>query len=137
MNKKEDNKVNIERKKCAECGKILVGRSDKKFCDDYCRNSYNNRVKRSDEKYIQEVNRILRRNRRILKHLCPQGKAVVRKEILDQLGYNYSHFSGIYSTKRGTYYFCYDYGMSPLHEKNIPKALIIQKQDYVPALSLW
>ena len=127
----------MEKEKCAECNKGLVGRSDKKFCDAYCRNSYNNKVKRADEKYIQEVNRIIRRNRRILRHLCPQGKAMVRKEILDQLGYNYSHFSGIYRTKLGTYYFCYDYGMSPLHEKTIPKARIIQKQDYVPSLSLW
>ena len=124
-------------RKCAECDRVLVGRSDKKFCDAYCRNSYNNRIKRSDEKFIQKVNRIIRRNRRILKHLCPQGKAMVRKEILDQLGYNYDHFSGIYKSRLGTYYFCYDYGMSPTFEKNIPKARIIQRQDYVPSLSPW
>jgi hypothetical protein len=127
----------MEKKNCAECGKTLVGRSDKKFCDAYCRNSYNNKVKREDEKYIQEVNRIIRRNRRILKHLCPEGKSVVRKEILDQLGYKYNHFSGIYRTKLGTYYFCYDYGMSPFKENSVERARIVKKQNYVPSLSLW
>ena len=29
-------------KKCLSCGKLLKGRVDKKFCDDYCRNNYNN-----------------------------------------------------------------------------------------------
>ncbi len=127
----------MEDRKCAECGTTLVGRSDKKFCDAYCRNSYNNKVKRADEKFIMDVNRILRRNRRILKHLCPQGKAVVRKDILDQLGYNYDHFSGIYRTKLGTYYFCYDFGMSPFIENSIKRARIVMKQNYVPSLDLW
>lgn len=30
---------------CLDCGKALVGRADKKFCDDSCRNNYNNRIK--------------------------------------------------------------------------------------------
>lgn len=30
---------------CLNCDKTLKGRTDKKFCDDYCRNSYNNQLK--------------------------------------------------------------------------------------------
>lgn len=26
---------------CAQCGQKLLGRTDKRFCGDYCRNSYN------------------------------------------------------------------------------------------------
>ncbi|MBC7863150.1 MAG: DUF2116 family Zn-ribbon domain-containing protein, partial [Bacteroidia bacterium] len=30
-------------KKCPECGESYLGRVDKKFCSDQCRNTYNNR----------------------------------------------------------------------------------------------
>ena len=64
---------------CKQCGKNITGRLDKKFCDDYCRNTYNNQNKRDDELLIQGINRIIRKNRRILKTLCPVGKAAVRR----------------------------------------------------------
>lgn len=122
---------------CKNCGKPLIGRSDKKFCDSYCRNSYNNKHKRDDEKYIQQTNKQIRRNRRILKTLCPQGKAVVRKELLDKLGYNYGVFSGIYKTNNSTYYLCYDYGFTTSLERGIPKVVIIQRQEYMKAYNPW
>ena len=31
-------------KQCLECGDKIVGRIDKKFCSDGCRNAYNNKV---------------------------------------------------------------------------------------------
>ena len=122
---------------CLACGNPLVGRSDKKFCDSYCRNSYNNQHKKEDEKYIQQVNRIIRRNRRILKTLCPQGKAIVRKELLDKLGYRYGVFSGLYRYNGTTYYLCYDYGFAVSYEKTVPKAIIIQQQDYMKDFDPW
>lgn len=131
-----DSNQSIQRTSCQQCGQPLSGRIDKKFCDDYCRNAYNNNHKRADEKYIQEVNRIIRRNRRILKSLCPVGKAVVRKEVLDSLGYNYQYFSNVYRTGKSIYYICYDYAFLPTKEvvrdsgRPVAKALIVQKQEY-------
>jgi predicted nucleic acid-binding Zn ribbon protein len=122
---------------CLACGKPLHGRSDKKFCDSYCRNGYNNQHKREDEKYIQQVNSVIRRNRRILKTLCPQGKAIVRKELLDSLGYRYGVFSGIYRSAGTTYYLCYDYGFAVSYDRNIPKAVIIQQQEYMKDFDPW
>ena len=122
---------------CLACGKGVVGRSDKKFCDSYCRNSYNNQHKRDDEKYLQQINRIIRWNRRILKTLCPQGKAIVRKELLDQLGYRYGVFSGIYRNSSTTYYLCYDYGFAVSYDKNVAKAIIIQQQSYMKDFNPW
>lgn len=118
---------------CLQCGKKITGRLDKKYCDDYCRNVFNNQTKRADEKQIQKVNSIIRKNRRILKTLCPIGKATVRKEVLDAMGYDYRHFSGVYRSPapaHQAYFICYDYAFSPIHQKNIEKALIVQKQDY-------
>ncbi len=30
---------------CQQCGKPVKGRIDKRFCDDFCRNAYNNNLK--------------------------------------------------------------------------------------------
>lgn len=131
-----------EQRKCVQCGKRLSGRSDKRFCDDYCRNSYNNQNKRDDQRYILEVNSIIRRNRRILKSLCPVGKATVRKDVLDTMRYDFRYFSSIYkSSSKQVYFICYDYAFSPIKEtkpngKVVNKALIVQKQDYFDQLSL-
>lgn len=128
---------------CLQCDKPITGRIDKKFCDDQCRNSYNNQNKRADEKLIQEVNRLIRRNRRILKSLCPIGKATVRKDVLDALGYDYRYFSNIYkSSQNQVYYINYDYAFSPIKQEDrktgemVHKAVIVQKQDYFDKLSL-
>ena len=40
----------MQERKCLECGTVLKGRSDKKFCSDYCRNTYNNKVNRDSKK---------------------------------------------------------------------------------------
>ena len=121
-----------EKRHCLQCERPLTGRTDKKFCDAYCRNSYNNRSKRADEELIHTLNSQLRRNRRILKTLCPVGKATVRREVLDALGFNYKVFSGIYRSPKGlVYYISYDYAFSPLRDDNhVEKALIVQTQDY-------
>ena len=124
---------------CEECGEIIHGRLDKKFCDAYCRNAYNNKVKRSDEQYLLETNSSLRKNRRILKTLSPIGKSTVRKEVLDALGYNFNIFSGMYRSPQGLiYYLCYDFGFSPIiDKKGINKALIINRQDYMKKWQPW
>lgn len=124
---------------CVECGKPIQGRLDKRFCDAYCRNSHNNKVKRKDERYILEVNRSIRKNRKILKTLSPVGKSTVRKEVLDALGYDFNIFSSMYRTSKGTiYYLCYEYGFSPIVDnKGIEKAVIINHQDYMSEWKPW
>ena len=38
---------------CSECGDNIVGRIDKKFCCDACRNSFNNRVNKDSKNLIR------------------------------------------------------------------------------------
>ena len=132
---------NLSSQNCLKCQKKLTGRSDKKFCDAYCRNSYNNIHKAEEEVYMQLTNSIIRKNRRILKILCPQGKATIRKEILEKMGYDFLYFSGLYKgSKSGLlYYLSYDYGFAPIFEKSVEKALIIHRQGYMdnPSFSIW
>ncbi len=124
---------------CKECGKPLQGRLDKKFCDTYCRNTYNNKIKRRNEEYIQQINSALRKNRKILKTLSPVGKSTVRKEVMEAMGYDFSLFSSLYQAPKGAlYYLCYDYGFSPIVDpRGIPKAVIISKQKYMQHWEPW
>ena len=48
------------KKQCLECGEPLQGRVDKRFCGDYCRNTYHNRSNRGASAIIRQVNRVLR-----------------------------------------------------------------------------
>ena len=41
-------------KPCAKCGKILVGKVDKRFCDAYCRNAHNNQNKVEDAPHSRD-----------------------------------------------------------------------------------
>ena len=36
--------------KCLQCDKVIRGRIDKKFCDDWCRNNFNNALNRKRKK---------------------------------------------------------------------------------------
>lgn len=114
---------------CPECGESIKGRSDKKFCSDQCRNAYNNRLNRDRDNYMRKVNNILRKNRRILANLNPQGKAKTTKKALHQHGFNFHYFTNFYKTKQGkVYYFCYEQGFLPLANNEV--ALVVKK-DYV------
>jgi predicted nucleic acid-binding Zn ribbon protein len=100
-------------KNCVACGKPLRGRADKKFCDDYCRNNYNNRQNSDQSNFVRNVNNILRRNRRILETLIPEGeelKKIAREKLLQE-GFNFKYHTHLFSNQKGqTYYFNYEYG---------------------------
>ena len=71
-----------QEKSCEECGKAIFGRIDKRFCSDQCRNSFNNRLNSDITNYIRNVNNALRKNRRILAELNPEGKIRLSREKL-------------------------------------------------------
>jgi hypothetical protein len=103
----------METKKCASCEKIIKGRSDKKFCDDYCRNNYNNLLKGESNNTIRNINNALRKNRKILETLLPETEKMVKanKDKLLQLGFQFKYFTHQYTNKNNQVYcFCYEYG---------------------------
>jgi hypothetical protein len=106
-----------ETKTCLNCGKPLKGRSDKRFCDDYCRNGYNNQLKSASNNLVRNINNALGKNRRILENLLPEGEetAKANKEKLNRSGFQFKYFTHTYTTKTGkTYFYCYDHGYLPL-----------------------
>jgi len=128
----------FHKRNCHYCGKGIIGRLDKKFCDAYCRNSHNNINNSSDELQIKTINKQLRLNRRILKSLCPEGKATIRKEILSNLGFDFARFSSIFPSSGKVYYLIYDYGFMPIYERQtIEKVVIIKIQPYMKDFDPW
>ena len=108
-NKKK--KINVMKTKCLECDEPFSGRIDKKFCSDYCRNSYNNKVDKDSKNLIRNTNNWLKKNHRLLSELNESGKTkVTRRKLLDG-NFDFNYFTSIYTTKTGnTYYYIYDQG---------------------------
>ncbi|MFC5047513.1 DUF2116 family Zn-ribbon domain-containing protein [Aquimarina hainanensis] len=105
-------------RKCPECGGKILGRSDKKFCSDYCRNAFNNKLNKDSKNLIRNTNNYLRKNYRILERLNPKDKTKTTKSRLISEGFDFQHFTSIYTTKTGTmYYFVYDQGYLPLENE--------------------
>ena len=103
------------KKECPECGATIVGRVDKKFCSDACRNSFNNRVNKDSKNLIRNTNNRLRKNYRILDALNPKDKTKISRAKLIERGFDFNYFTSIYTTKVGkVYYFVYDQGYLPL-----------------------
>jgi hypothetical protein len=106
-----------ESKTCLACGNTLKGRTDKKFCTDFCRNGYNNKLKSSGNNLIRNINNALKKNRRILESFLGEKEDTkkIKKEKLLQLGFQFQVITSIYTTQKGTnYFFCYEYGYIPL-----------------------
>ncbi len=103
----------VQSRFCLTCDKPVKGRTDKKFCDDYCRNNYNNQLKAHSSNLVRNINNALGKNRRILESMIPEREEMVKvtKEKLLQEGFLFKYHTHIYKNKKGsTYYFCYDHG---------------------------
>ena len=102
-------------KTCLECGDKIVGREDKKFCSDGCRNAYNNKINKDSTNYMRNINNKLRKNYRILSELNTEGKSKTTRTKLYGKGFDFEYFTTILTTKSGNiYHFIYDQGYMAL-----------------------
>ena len=105
-------------RECPECGKSVTGRIDKRFCTDYCRNAWNNKLNKDSKNLVRNINNRLRKNYRILQELNPKEKSKTTRTKLIALGFDFNFITSIYTTKTGTvYYFVYDQGYLPLENE--------------------
>ncbi len=118
---------------CTSCGKVLEGRSDKKFCDPYCKSTYH--YKKSLEQspnFYNKVDNQLKTNRKILKRYNKAGKATVRASIVLKDGFNPNFFTHYWKNKDGdVYLFVYEFGFLSISEKNVDKYLLVKWQNYM------
>jgi hypothetical protein len=94
------------------CQHSLHGRADKKFCNDYCRNTFNNRQNQVENKVIRNITGALKRNRNIINDMIglKSTRIATRTELLNA-GFHFHYLTHIKSNGPNKYiYFCYDYG---------------------------
>ncbi|WP_346985555.1 hypothetical protein [Chryseobacterium sp. POE27] len=112
---------------CLECGEKIIGRSDKKFCNDACRNAYNNKQNKDSNNLMRNVNNKLRKNYRILSEVNTDGKTKVSRSKLDGLGFDFDYLTNLKVYKNGSEYkFIYDYGYKLLDDDFV---LIVRNQS--------
>ncbi len=95
---------------CKDCGVEVVGRSDKLFCSDACRSNYHNRRLAAEKKKIYKVDRILKRNRRVLQELSLETIKLNDKEELSKRGFDFSYYTHSKKENGHSIYYCYDIG---------------------------
>lgn len=121
----------INTRACRSCGSPLRGRVDKKYCNDYCRNLFNNEQK-SRNNYspvIRNINNTLLKNRRILAGFLKDRTETARtnRDKLLRMGFHFGFQTHTYTTKTGRlYYYCYDYGYLALENDWY---LIVKKKE--------
>ena len=107
-----------ERKECLFCGALLSGRKDKKYCDDNCRNNHYYNVNRDSNLSVKSVNATLLRNRFLLKSLCNKSKVMVKKQELEEMGFDFDYITSLYKTKKDEgYRLVYDYAYKIVGDK--------------------
>lgn len=95
---------------CLDCNSQIKGRADKKFCDDQCRNNYNNKRKSEDDESIRKINQILNKNRKLLREETDSGNSRVKKDNLSKKGFDFDYHTHYYLDPTGSVYvFCYEY----------------------------
>lgn len=93
---------------------MLVGRADKKYCSDYCRNLFNNTINSNTNNLMRNINNILRRNRRILLEFNENINAIRSRKNLLEYGFNFNYFTHKLKNNKGEeLYYCYDLGYIP------------------------
>jgi hypothetical protein len=116
----------MEKRVCPECGEVIKGRIDKKFCSDMCRNTYNNKQNSDGNNFVRNINNTLRKNRRILEtHLQGDTTKIAKQKLVDK-GFNFSFHTSQSTTKNNhTYKFCYEFGYLPLENDYV---LIVKRK---------
>jgi hypothetical protein len=126
--------VENNEKYCLDCGKVLgAGKLGKKYCDEYCKSNYHNRMnrekkaasvaapetetavpKRSYPEHLDRIHEIMLKNRSILKDICDDEHQAIRIRLRNLIGrgFNTKFFtSQSEPTAQGNVYnFCYEYG---------------------------
>jgi hypothetical protein len=104
--------VNNFPKACLTCSRSLHGRTDKKFCNDHCRNTFNNQLNSRQNNFLRNIDNCIRRNRRIMQQLLGARQAGIYSSAnLSGRGFHFNYCTHTYINRKGDIcHFCYDYG---------------------------
>lgn len=118
--------MEIKRRTCEQCNKILTGRTDKRFCSTNCKNQLNNTLRKNTKSITQEVDSYLHRNREILALLIGNTtKTVIDRILLVRAGFRFDYMTGIYFNREHKMYrIVYDHAWMDFSDM---KVLIVKK----------
>lgn len=105
-------------KTCAYCQKVLHGRSDQRFCNDTCRNTYN-RYKRAYEKVYPpdgaaEIIKVIKKNYEVLKQKIPGqfedkfGVVHCDTNVIVQAGLNLKFYTSSFDSENERWFCIFD-----------------------------
>lgn len=114
-------------KYCTYCDATIRGRSDKRFCNDACRNAYHNEMNKESSTVVHRINRSLKYNRKILsRFLTPVQETIeIRKDLLLLSGFNFMYFTHTMVSDGIQYHFCYDVGYQIVSDEKV--SIVIEK----------
>lgn len=125
MNNRQDLKPGSGERHCQHCGKVLYGRTDQRFCNDTCRNTFNRnkalQEKQAANENIPEIFRIIKRNYELLKAMGPLGPGeglLSEKGSLKDMGIDTRFFTSIYIEGDQIWRFCFERGWREFEEEN-------------------
>lgn len=96
---------------CMVCEETLRGRLDQKFCSDFCRSNFHNDRYRLDNFHVKKINRVLMKNRRILKHLSSGDMEKIPVKALMSQGFHFDYCTHTEQTSNaGPIKWVYDFG---------------------------
>ncbi|MXV16162.1 hypothetical protein [Hufsiella ginkgonis] len=105
---------------CHECGTLLKGRADKKFCDEHCRNAFNNRKNKTITNFVRRVDAHLKKNRIVLESLRGETDRLVHRSELLQRGFEPGYYTHICDLQNGQpCFFCYEYGFRQVNDREV------------------
>jgi len=105
---------------CLACGATMAGRIDKRFCDDACRSGYHNQKYREQDSFVLKINKILKRNRKILAVCHDHNPQPVSIQKLLEEGFLFGYCTEIEAIKgKGHVCFCYEYGYRTLNKTQV------------------
>lgn len=114
--------------KCKICSKQIVGRSDKKFCSVECKNYYHTNLRRVTNAAVDQISKILHRNRSILLEIMGKHKTQIKIERinLDNRKFNFKYITHFQTNSKGKiYYYVFDFAWMEFSDDEI---LIIRKR---------
>ena len=106
---------------CLNCNHKIHGRTDKKFCNDSCRNIYHNKNHQIQNNLVRNIKAILQRNRKLLSEaLGDKSTCTVHRAELVSKGFYFEFITHIHTNKKGSVtHFCYDYSYKSITESSI------------------
>ncbi|MCZ4410352.1 hypothetical protein O3Q51_16165 [Cryomorphaceae bacterium 1068] len=116
------------RRKCKICHEPIVGRTDKIFCSQACKNVYHSKLRYASKKAAIEINGYLKRNHGILLELLGKNKSQIKvyRNALETKKFRFMYHTHLHVNSRGkTFYYIYNLAWMEFSDDEI---LIIRKR---------